>query len=373
MQVKSTFLVVVSNVLFGIVLARGGMLGDETDGELPPLKLKGVERVPEEGVITYANLKEGTDIECKLKGGAGDESKNGKETVKDLEWKWVRLEIDEDHEEEEIPLNGQVKSKVDAKAVKDAVGWLTGWIRLKCSSGDNFAEFRVDAGNKTKAPKLPFRVKAFDKSLIVVEKEDFTVFCEIVNRTRLVEGETIEQGIKRLKNELNVKWYRWSEAEDHSYAPPPTDEPAKHNCTEEAMEGSKWIEMKTSQLKQGDIDPHIKMINNTDDEGKNWGFKLEDALYDDRRAYKCVVYNKTQPQNCSESVFFLRVKDKYAALWPFIGIVAEVVVLCIVIFVCEHGKNSKEEFEDEGQNGNGVGIGGQGSGPGENSNVRRRT
>ena len=140
------------------------------------------------------------------------------------------------------------------------------------------------------------------------------------------------------------------------------------------MLGTKWELMKTSTPAEGQFEPHIKMINKseTKDDGKNWGFKIEDAVNDDRRAYKCVVYNISNPANCSESIFFLRVKDKYAALWPFIGIVAEVIVLVIVIFLCEHGKNKKEEFEDEGLNGNGVGIGGQQAGAGGNSNVRHR-
>ena len=38
-------------------------------------------------------------------------------------------------------------------------------------------------------------------------------------------------------------------------------------------------------------------------------------------------------ESCSEGVAFVRVKDKYAALWPFLGIVAEVVVLLTVILV----------------------------------------
>ena len=136
------------------------------------------------------------------------------------------------------------------------------------------------------------------------------------------------------------------------------------------MEGTKWELLKTSG-EPDEIEPHIKMLSK--DEQKEWGFKIENAVNDDRRGYKCVVYNISQPANCSEAIFFLRVKDKYAALWPFIGIVAEVVVLCIIIFVCEHGRNSKNEFEDEGINGNGVGMGGgQQSVPGENSSIRHR-
>jgi len=58
---------------------------------------------------------------------------------------------------------------------------------------------------------------------------------------------------------------------------------------------------------------------------------------------------------CSESAFFVRVRDKYAALWPFLGIVAEVIVICIVIFICErrraaNAKDDLDEDEDDAQN-----------------------
>ena len=43
----------------------------------------------------------------------------------------------------------------------------------------------------------------------------------------------------------------------------------------------------------------------------------------------------------------VRVKDKYAALYPFVGIVAEVIVLCLIIFICEKRRASKEAVEDE--------------------------
>lgn len=40
-----------------------------------------------------------------------------------------------------------------------------------------------------------------------------------------------------------------------------------------------------------------------------------------------------ESESCSEGVAFVRVKDKYAALWPFLGIVAEVVVMLTIILV----------------------------------------
>lgn len=41
----------------------------------------------------------------------------------------------------------------------------------------------------------------------------------------------------------------------------------------------------------------------------------------------------------------LRVKDKYAALWPFLGICAEVFVLCAIILIYER-RRSKPELDD---------------------------
>ena len=65
---------------------------------------------------------------------------------------------------------------------------------------------------------------------------------------------------------------------------------------------------------------------------KSWFF-----FRSDRRGFKCVAYNvsdsSSDSESCSEGVAFVRVKDKYAALWPFLGIVAEVVVLLTVILV----------------------------------------
>jgi len=65
----------------------------------------------------------------------------------------------------------------------------------------------------------------------------------------------------------------------------------------------------------------------------------------------------------------LRVKDKLAALWPFLGICAEVAILCIIIFLYEHRrmKQAKQEMESDDKN-NTKKVGGDGS----PSEVRQR-
>lgn len=101
--------------------------------------------------------------------------------------------------------------------------------------------------------------------------------------------------------------------------------------------------------------------------------KIEDAnRTTDRRAFKCVVFHREARNNCSESAFFVRVRDKYAALWPFLGIVSEVVVICLIIFVCERRRvnSAKDVIDDDDDefNGSGGRVGASG-----NSSVRQRS
>lgn len=104
--------------------------------------------------------------------------------------------------------------------------------------------------------------------------------------------------------------------------------------------------------------------------------KIEDAnRTTDRRAFKCIAFHREARGNCSESAFFVRVRDKYAALWPFLGIVSEVVVICLVIFICERRRvaTAKDSFDDDDDDCNGGSRGGAINSSSGNSNVRQRS
>ena len=234
MKIQCLILTVVCSVWVGIVFAREGGLGDLTDGECPPLQSEGVDITPQEGVLTFDDIEKGKGIECKISSGdSGEESKDKKDTVSDEEWKWERTECVTDEDPETVEMDDMKTSKISNKALKKMTDKLTGWHKLKCSKGGKFAELRINAGNTTKGPKLPFRVKKFEKSKVVVQKEDFLVFCDIVNRTELREGETVEDGLIRLKKDLNVMWYRWTVPEDQTPLKPlPEGVTEKHNCTQ---------------------------------------------------------------------------------------------------------------------------------------------
>ncbi|KAG0711637.1 Basigin [Chionoecetes opilio] len=66
------------------------------------------------------------------------------------------------------------------------------------------------------------------------------------------------------------------------------------------------------------------------------------AEANDRGNYTC---NVTTHTNSFEVFTFVRVKDIYAALWPFLGIVVEVLLLGIIIFIFEK-RRAKAEFEE---------------------------
>jgi len=64
----------------------------------------------------------------------------------------------------------------------------------------------------------------------------------------------------------------------------------------------------------------------------------------DRAVYMC--YSDTlNGVSSHNSTVLVRVKDKLAALWPFLGIIAEVVVLCTIIFIYEK-RRSKQEVDE---------------------------
>ncbi|XP_029773646.1 basigin [Suricata suricatta] len=67
-------------------------------------------------------------------------------------------------------------------------------------------------------------------------------------------------------------------------------------------------------------------------------------LETDPGRYTC---NGTSSEGTGQAVIVLRVRNRFAALWPFLGIVAEVLVLVTVIFVYEKRRKPDEVLDDE--------------------------
>ncbi|MPC16877.1 Basigin [Portunus trituberculatus] len=73
----------------------------------------------------------------------------------------------------------------------------------------------------------------------------------------------------------------------------------------------------------------------------NGSLLIDPVLKIDSGNYMCLITQSTIQFNTTTEV---RVKDIYAALWPFLGIVAEVIVLCIIIYIHEK-RRIKKNFD----------------------------
>uniref|UniRef100_A0A8D1BEQ5 Basigin n=1 Tax=Sus scrofa TaxID=9823 RepID=A0A8D1BEQ5_PIG len=65
-------------------------------------------------------------------------------------------------------------------------------------------------------------------------------------------------------------------------------------------------------------------------------------LKEDPGKYAC---NGTSSEGTGQAVIVLRVRNRFAALWPFLGIVAEVLVLVTVIFIYEKRRKPDEVLD----------------------------
>ncbi|KAM8717392.1 hypothetical protein ACLKA7_004139 [Drosophila subpalustris] len=77
---------------------------------------------------------------------------------------------------------------------------------------------------------------------------------------------------------------------------------------------------------------------------------VENVTLDDRGDYKCTGRNEADDflndEVASDSTT-VRVKGKFAALWPFLGICAEVLILCLIILIYEKRRNKSELEESD--------------------------
>lgn len=77
---------------------------------------------------------------------------------------------------------------------------------------------------------------------------------------------------------------------------------------------------------------------------KDATLKVKDMDFKDKGIYTCIALNEHGSHNATLTV---RVKDKLAALWPFLGICGEVFILCAIIFLYERSRKKKNAKDAE--------------------------
>ncbi|KAK8388334.1 hypothetical protein O3P69_020369 [Scylla paramamosain] len=102
-----------------------------------------------------------------------------------------------------------------------------------------------------------------------------------------------------------------------------------------------WRKDSVSLLEMKANDSRINFATN-ENEVPNAKLIISKVDPNDRGNYTC---NVTTPFGSYEVFTYVRVKDIYAALWPFLGILVEVLLLGIIIFIFEK-RRAKAEFEE---------------------------
>ncbi|XP_055839068.1 uncharacterized protein LOC129907052 [Episyrphus balteatus] len=91
-------------------------------------------------------------------------------------------------------------------------------------------------------------------------------------------------------------------------------------------------------------------LNEDENKVQNAILTMSNVNLNDRGDYKCLGRNIINDLGISEpagDISFVRVKGKFAALWPFLGICAEVLVLCTIILIYEKRRNKTELEESD--------------------------
>lgn len=92
----------------------------------------------------------------------------------------------------------------------------------------------------------------------------------------------------------------------------------------------------------------VKLMANSLDQ-KNGIIEIDSTEMSDRGNFVCVLTNEATDliNSTVEAETYVRVKDKLAALWPFLGICAEVIILCAIIFVYERNRPKVDMDESD--------------------------
>jgi hypothetical protein len=191
--------------------------------------------------------------------------------------------------------------------IDDEAEIVEGIIKCKSKDGRSFQSWRLTP---------LFKLEKMPLSTTVVQGEDTILRCAL-RQNSITDGS------------VTFLWYKI-----------PEDTPD--------AEGTETL--RTTDIVPDQIDPHIKIVDKEDKTMSS--IKIYDAVYEDRAYYRCVVKASINSEFGlltlnSTSQVLLRVKDQYSALYPFIGIVAEVFVLAVIIIIHEKRKSSDDEEGDD--------------------------
>lgn len=171
---------------------------------------------------------------------------------------------------------------------------------------------------------------------VEVESEKFsvlmpTIVVKIVALNNIIDGEELLLTCNAVGNPpTEIQWFKMAE--------PESKDPKDY-----------WT-MMGSKTKIEANDPRIFVNSSAMSTTMSSHLNIKEIQLEDRFVYMCLADNRVDSAISSNSTILIRVVGKYAALWPFLGICAEVLVLCIVIFVYEKRRGNKKLDDESDQN-----------------------
>jgi hypothetical protein len=197
--------------------------------------------------------------------------------------------------------------------------------KYTCEAGSEVGEFTV---------KFYFKLIKWERSIVIWDGADHHLECVLKEASDLDGNPTFS-------------WYTKAEGVED----PNLDDERKELLTNSTT---------------SDMEPHFKIFNHHN----RSVLKFEDANNDDRGFYQCEVTNDDGLVASVQTM--VRVKNQYGAIYPFIGIVIEVVVLLFIILVCEKRRASKEAANENCDDEDEDDFNGAAGSAAGNSNVRHR-
>lgn len=206
-------------------------------------------------------------------------------------------------------------------------------VPLECSHINQMWQRERDGKNITTKDDKEYKLVPENKTLIVLEADSNTMGVYICYN--------IDSPASTEKIILNVSPYVKHFEKSKNMI---QDDPLHLECkgyghptpVVQWFKGETLLVADNNRITFKDIDAKQEsMINGT--------LRIETMAYEDAGDYKCVATNDYGFNNATVAV---KVKDKLAALWPFLGICAEVAILCTIIFIYERRRAKRMEEEE---------------------------